>query len=850
MKRTVLSLCILTALAGCESETVYIEAPAETPPADGDFDYEYASGEVAHATLIAALDFDKEAYGEKINPQNVGRKFPASIEFNQDQLVWESSGEVLNLKNYERLTFNSLNLAEKRTISFRVYFNEEQSGQLSSIMDGEHWGVRSREPFVVLNADDQIEVWRKYEGSAWEGDDEPRHILTTEKIERGKWFTFTFAGDDQETRIYFDGNLVGQGPAIAAATNKLAFGAALLSRSHQDLIPSARMKVDDIKIFRGPLPVDYIRSLTNPDPEERPLLPPGSPVPTDTIKNVDYEQVVLTWQHNNLFKTRDVEYTVFLSTDSKMNSVDIEWRTLNTHFTAGALKPDTDYFWRIDSYDGSTRVRGPVWSFRTSNPVDKSLLPEQLNVMAYNIWHAGADADPLMGQDYLFEQIQSNNIDILLMVESYGYQQALANKLGFYMHTGGSNDNLSILSRYPIIQPLGTCSFGFCGARIELPENRQLDAYAIWLSSINDGAMIPAIPSYTNDDLVQLDTPRANTMESYLETIETLSDSQKRPIIMGGDLNTSSHLDYTDETNYYNRGQVNWPTSLVIEQFGYTDTLRQVYPFALDMECITWSPFFKNNYGRSRIDMVFNKGAQLNSVDAGCLLDNSHPVLHPADHGAAWTTLKVDKALWDESLSLIDDFDRDRKASESFSFMRIEGDKLWSDEGFNDGGADGITEILEGGILRMTNSSSGDQNALMAGGLPSEDNGWTMEFRVQVTDPGSSTAVWQAITRSSTYDQRIFIGANGIGESANNGSSIKYPVNFASDFRVVRIAYDPLIKAARLWVDGDIVAKNIESNDGYFNMLGFGNSSSNISSGQILIDYVRIEDGYHAPTTN
>ncbi|MGF1681414.1 LamG-like jellyroll fold domain-containing protein [Photobacterium minamisatsumaniensis] len=840
IKKTIVCTAIALSLSACNTEYHYIK-DSDRPI----YDSEYALEDVSDATLLVAVDFQNKEFGEKINPTNTGSKYPAKISYSQSNLLSTDQGEVIELSEMEQVRIDNLNLVEQRTVSFWIKLDKSQTGEYANILDGGHFNGRSREPFLTLNPNGEFELWRKWHGSSTEGDDEPQKILTTDVIREDKWVHVVLTGDREFTKIYLDGVLAASGDAINSASNQLSFGASLTGNHEQ--VASANMQLDNIKVYRGVLKQGYINTLYGEFSGARKVtLAPGSPTPSHTIENVEFDNTTLSWKLGSEFRNNEVEYTVSVSESRDMDNAFIEWKTLEKNYNIGLLQPSTQYFWRVDTFDGSTSTKGPVWNFTTTEKRDLGL-PDKLNVMTYNIWHAAADADPLMGPEYLYEQIIESNTDLLLMVESYGYQKELADKLGFHMLTDSENGNLSILSRYPIIRSLGDCNFNICGARLSLPDNKQLDTYAVWLTSSNDGANISANPAYSNDDLIEMDMPRANTMTGFLDTISTLSDDNLRPVIIAGDLNTASHLDFTEETNYYNRGQVNWPTTLAFENYQYVDTLRYVHPSAKEVPCKTWTPVFKANPGQARIDMIFAKGDQLTAVDAGCLLDDSHPVFHPADHGAAITTFKINESLWESMPSLEDDFDRDNLASENFSFLEIEGDKLLTDLGFENDGANEISKLLSGGLLEMTNTSSASQRWLQHNAMPSETNGWTIEFRVQVTDEGTRPSVWQLIPRSETFDERFFIGANGIGLDSNNGASIEYPADLSSEFNVVRIAFDPYLKAARMWLNGEIIDKNIASKEGYFDALIIGNSTSNIVDGQIVIDYIRVEDKYHAP---
>ncbi|PIO70433.1 hypothetical protein TELCIR_07717 [Teladorsagia circumcincta] len=56
------------------------------------------------------------------------------------------------------------------------------------------------------------------------------------------------------------------------------------------------------------------------------------------------------------------------------------------------------------------------------------------------------------------------------------------------------------------------------------------------------------------------------------------------PVIVGGDFNSPSHLDWTNETRDLHGGwQVEWPATKIMEEMNFIDSFREVYP-EVDLE--------------------------------------------------------------------------------------------------------------------------------------------------------------------------------------------------------------------------------------------------------------------------
>ena len=99
-------------------------------------------------------------------------------------------------------------------------------------------------------------------------------------------------------------------------------------------------------------------------------------------------------------------------------------------------------------------------------------------------------------------------------------------------------------------------------------------------------------------------------------------------IILGGDFNEPSHLDWTEETRYiydHHGLVIKWPQTSALEQEGFVDAYRTLHPnpvthpgitFPADnpdvaVERLTWTPLADE---RERIDYIFYKGRKLEAL--------------------------------------------------------------------------------------------------------------------------------------------------------------------------------------------------------------------------------------------
>ena len=116
---------------------------------------------------------------------------------------------------------------------------------------------------------------------------------------------------------------------------------------------------------------------------------------------------------------------------------------------------------------------------------------------------------------------------------------------------------------------------------------------------------------------------------------------QEMPVILGGDFNSCSHLDWTQETAHLHggHGPVAFPTSRFLAERGYKDSFREVHPDELARPEGT----FAGIYGQldfSRIDFIYYKGnKQIRAVQSK-IIQTSPEIddIWASDHSAVMTT--------------------------------------------------------------------------------------------------------------------------------------------------------------------------------------------------------------------
>ncbi|WP_183576084.1 LamG-like jellyroll fold domain-containing protein [Mucilaginibacter sp. X5P1] len=271
--------------------------------------------------------------------------------------------------------------------------------------------------------------------------------------------------------------------------------------------------------------------------------------------------------------------------------------------------------------------------------------PAQLKVLSWNIMNGGNEYGKAVGIQRIIETIKSTHADIVGLVETYGSGTALADSLGYYFYLISSN--LSIMSRYPItetIKEFHPSNFG--GLKLNLGPNKKLIYFDTWLNYLPDVDGSIREKHENAQQLIQDEEPtRHSEIKEILKLINPyLKNADNLPVIMGGDFNMGSHLDWTAETKaiHYNL-IVEWPESKEMLNAGFTDSYRLLHINPLLDPGLTWGVRAATStdlYGvRDRIDFIYYKGKDLNPIESRVI--DYHPVMFPSDHAAVITVFQL-----------------------------------------------------------------------------------------------------------------------------------------------------------------------------------------------------------------
>jgi len=276
--------------------------------------------------------------------------------------------------------------------------------------------------------------------------------------------------------------------------------------------------------------------------------------------------------------------------------------------------------------------------------------------MAWNILHGANDIPG--GRYRAIEIISVLNPDIILLVETYGSGKEIGDSLNLYFHLiaeeGAPLDdktvNLSILSRFPFGKRLDTDFPFYLGGREIMINERPLRLFSNWFH-YDPWHDEPETLGMSVRELLEWEKTgkkweMLQKVQPYFEHFSNQADSI--PMIVGGDMNTPSHLDWTEQTKDRHNGLVvPWQTTKELEKMGLIDSFRQLHPDPNEHSGITWD--VKGKRDEHRIDYIFYKGNALKAIESetykahigDALVLDGKEIPYPSDHGLVLTTFVI-----------------------------------------------------------------------------------------------------------------------------------------------------------------------------------------------------------------
>ena len=269
-----------------------------------------------------------------------------------------------------------------------------------------------------------------------------------------------------------------------------------------------------------------------------------------------------------------------------------------------------------------------------------------IKVMTWNIWHGGLHGNK--AEDFAKDTANTGNVlkvlqeespDILFMQETYCCGMEIARQAGYDYSWRGSS-NLSIHSKYPITDTIKIFRPFNSHAVIIDVDGVHLLCVNIWLHYLPDS--FNDIKHYSPDSLIAGEgETRLKEISAIMHSVDSLSEATGLPVIMGGDFNSGSHLDWVESTRHAHYDKiVEWPVSKLMVDRGFTDSFREVHPDpSLTLEG-TWG-FLSEDIISDRIDYIYYRGNRIRSKDSRIVMEDPHDGFFNSDHRAISTLFEL-----------------------------------------------------------------------------------------------------------------------------------------------------------------------------------------------------------------
>lgn len=286
--------------------------------------------------------------------------------------------------------------------------------------------------------------------------------------------------------------------------------------------------------------------------------------------------------------------------------------------------------------------------------VHKEKIPEgdTVRILTFNIWGYGRGRKVPPAR--MAEVIKASNADIVGLQENNKNGKAIADILGWHYVKQGRS--ATILSRFAVIETTEKKH----GVKIRLDTGQEVFLFNVhFLPSPYQPYQLLNIP-YGRAPFIKTEAEAIAAakkvhgahLESLLKEIDAVQD-EGIPILITGDFNEPSHLDWTEATARSGRHpiKVAYPTSAALAKAGFSDAYRTVYPDVMKMPGYTWTPVTKTSDPKDhhdRIDIIYfrGKGVRTNSVEIVGEDPNNADIAvtpYPSDHRAVVATITIPK---------------------------------------------------------------------------------------------------------------------------------------------------------------------------------------------------------------
>ncbi|MBN2163133.1 MAG: endonuclease/exonuclease/phosphatase family protein [Pontiellaceae bacterium] len=278
---------------------------------------------------------------------------------------------------------------------------------------------------------------------------------------------------------------------------------------------------------------------------------------------------------------------------------------------------------------------------------DKLVNEPTIKIMTFNIWRDGKGGKQPLSQTV--RVIQMAQADIVGLQEVNENAKAIAELLGWnYIQ---QTRDTAILSRFKILETTDNR----LGVKIRCDSGKVLYVFNVHFAHAPyQPYQLLNIP-YANAPFLKTEAEavaaandaRGHEVTGLIKEIDDLK-GQAIPVIITGDFNEPSHLDWTQAAAEMGRHpiRVRYPTTSALEKANFIDTYRAMFPDEIRNPGFTWTPLTtleNTNDHHDRIDFIFCNNTGLKIANTMIVGENkAHAELvvtpYPSDHRAIVTT--------------------------------------------------------------------------------------------------------------------------------------------------------------------------------------------------------------------
>jgi endonuclease/exonuclease/phosphatase (EEP) superfamily protein YafD len=304
-----------------------------------------------------------------------------------------------------------------------------------------------------------------------------------------------------------------------------------------------------------------------------------------------------------------------------------------------------------------------------------------LRVMTFNIWLSGRRV--VNGIEKIVKHILINDPDVVAMQEVYpgaleNITQLLGPRWTGVEHSNDTYPDVAFLTKHKFLVEEQAETYWAMGIPLQI-DDQVINLWNLHLYHLSNGPYAAFNKLVTNASQIMAGEkstlggcergrpqPYCGRVQNVEEVLNhtsfnlALSAADERPLIVVGDFNSPSHLDWTERTKDIHGGWAfEWPATKILQEYAnLTDSYREVFPDEVMHPGITWSTVNKF-YGpewdwtipepQDRIDFIFYRSAKL-SVKNSFTYAGTEPLQimphqwdndYPSDHYAVITDFEL-----------------------------------------------------------------------------------------------------------------------------------------------------------------------------------------------------------------